>query len=169
MPERKVLVREGASERRRPAGHELGRVAAKLAAVFGTGLFMVGVIDLAILWTPFRFGTAGWEFAAVSRTFTNMPMITLGALMAPLAVGYLAGGLRTGVVKGVAAGYAFGVLVMVVLAGLYILSGVEVWQVTPPEGMSALKRAILKNGVEMVVYTGILASAAVVSWRFGKR
>ena len=136
MPERKVLVREGTSERRTLGGDELGRVAAKLGAVFGTGLFMVGVIDLAILWTPFRFGTAGWEFAMVSRTFTNMPMITLGALMAPLAVGYLAGGLRAGVVRGVAVGYGFAVLVMVVLAVLYVLSGVEVWQVTPPEAVS---------------------------------
>ena len=58
-----------------------------------------------------------------------------------------------------------GAVVVLVLGLLFGLSTIQVVSAAPPEAMSGLIKAVLKNGSEIVVYFGLLVLLTVVLWR----
>ena len=78
--------------------------AGSLFVAIGSGLAVVGLVDLAMLWYPMQLGSAGWEFAAVSRTFTNAPMTMVGLVL--VAFGLIRRGTHPAMIRGAAVVFA---------------------------------------------------------------
>lgn len=130
----------------------------------GSALAVVGVIDLSLVWFPMQLGTAGWEFAAVSRTFTNAPMTMVGLVL--MAFGLVRRGTRPTMVRRMSVLFAALSLVLVAMGMLFALAAPAVLaQAAGGAAASALKRAIFKNGVEIVVYPVMLLTVAAILWR----
>ena len=145
--------------RRNPDG-----TSASLLTATGAAFAIVGLVDLALLWFPLRFGSPAWEFGTLSRTFDSLPMTGLG--MAFVAFGLVRHPEWHPVwVRGAAILFALVTIGMVLLGVVYGLAAVVVVGQTPAEGLDALGRAILKNGVEIVVYSLVFGAIAVMLWR----
>lgn len=153
-------AKKGATHRRRdPDG-----TSASLLTAIGAAFAIVGLVDLSLLWFPLRFGIPAWEFGTLSRTFDNLPMTGLGLAL----VGF-------GVVRhpewhpawlrGASILFALVTVGIVVLGVVYGLAAVVVVGQTPVEGLDALGRAIVKNVVEIVVYSVVFGAIAVMLWR----
>jgi hypothetical protein len=82
---------------------------------FGLVLFGVGLVDLGLVWIPFRFGVGEWEFGTASRTFDSLALGTTGFVF--LAVAASARGWDV-VLRLLAAA---AVVIMVALLGAFIL------------------------------------------------
>ena len=122
-----------------------------LFLAIGSALAVVGLVDIGLLWYPVQLGSAGWEFATVSRTFTSAPMTLVGLVL--MASGLLRRGVSPGVVRGMAFGFAALSFLLVLLAMLFGLAApAALSQVSGEAAISALRRAMAKNVVEMVVY-----------------
>jgi hypothetical protein len=135
-----------------------------LFLALGTALAVVGAFDLALLWIPMQVGSAGWEFAAVSRTFTNVPMTMVGLVM--MAFGLVRRGTRPTMIRRVAVVFAVLSFVLVAMGLLFALAAPAVLsQASEGAAASALKRAIFKNGVEIVVYPAVLLVVAAILWQ----
>jgi len=132
--------------------------------VIGAAFALVGVIDLTLMWTPVRFGNPAWEFATLSRTFSNVPLTGLGLLL--VALGLVRHPDWDGLWVRVAAG-VFGLVtvLLVVLGVLYLTVLPAVIRETPVEGLDAVGNTVVKNGVEIVVYPIAFALIAVLLWR----
>jgi uncharacterized membrane protein YidH (DUF202 family) len=134
-----------------------------LFVTIGAALALVGLVDLGLLWFPMQLGTAGWEFAAVSRTFTNAPMTMMGLVL--VAVGLVRRGTGAVMMRRVAMLFALLSFVLVAMGMLFGLAAPAVLsQASGEAAVSALKRAMLKNGVEIVVYPITLLVLAAVLW-----
>lgn len=145
--------------RRNPDG-----TSASLLTATGAAFAIVGLVDLALLWFPLRFGSPAWEFGTLSRTFDSLPMTGLG--MALVAFGLVRHPeWHPAWVRGAAILFALVTIGMVLLGVVYGLAAVVVVGQTPAEGLDALGRAILKNGVEIVVYSLVFGAIAVMLWR----
>lgn len=134
-----------------------------LFVAIGSGLAVVGLVDLALLWFPMQMGTAAWEFATISRTFTNAPMTMVGLVL--IAVGLLRRGIRPIVIRRAAfvfAALSFVLVAMGMLFGLAVPAVLS--QASGDAASEALKRVILKNGIEIVVYPTVLLLIAVILW-----
>lgn len=134
-----------------------------LFLALGCALAVVGVFDLALLWVPMELGTAGWEFAAVSRTFTNAPMTMVGLVL--IAFGLVRRGTRPTMIRRASVAFAALSFVLVAMGLLYALAAPAVLSQASGEGATALKRAMLKNGVEIVVYPAVLMLIAAILWQ----
>ena len=128
---------------------------------------VVGMSDLALLWFPMQFGSVGWEFATISRTFTNAPMTMVGLIM--VAYGLVRRGASPVMVRGMAIGFVVLSMVLVGMGVLYASVAPAVLGQNSEEAAPQLARAIIKNGVEIVVYPlGLLGIAAILWHGVGK-
>lgn len=142
--------------------------AANVLAAIGVAFALVGFVDLAIMWTPVRFGTPGWEFATVTQTLTNVPLTTFG--LGLIAYGLLSHPSRHPLwTRGSAVVFGVLAVVLVGMGLLYVLSVPAVVQAASPEMAGALKRAVLKSGTEMVVYPLTFGLVSVLLWRAVRR
>lgn len=121
----------------------------EIITVLGCALVCVGGLDLVLLWVPFRFGVAEWEFGTVSRFLDGLPVLTVG-----LAILLVSGALNarawllwvTGIVS---------VLVWVaVLVGtvVYALDIPLALKATDPGLLLGLKKGVAKTLGEAAVY-----------------
>jgi hypothetical protein len=131
-----------------------------IGAVFG----VVGLVDLGMLWTPARLGTAAWEFATISQTFTNLPVPTFGLLFVTLGL-VLHPRRHPLWIRGAAAAFGIIALILVSMGLLFALSVPAVVGAASPEVIGALKRAILKNGTEIVAYPIAFGVLGMLLWR----
>ena len=110
-----------------------------------------------------QLGTAGWEFATVSRTFTNAPMTMVGAVL--VAFGLVWRGINPRVMRRVAVLFVALSLILLVMGMLYGLAAPAVWsQLSEAAAVNALKRTLVKNGLEIVVYPTVLLLIAAILW-----
>ena len=136
---------------------------ASLFVAIGSALAVVGLVDLAMVWFPLQLGTVGWEFAAVSRTFTNAPMTMMGLVL--VAFGLVRRGTRPAMMRGAAVVFAALSCILIAMGILFALSAPAVlFQASGEVASGVLKRAILKNGVEIVVYPTVLLVIAAILW-----
>jgi predicted cobalt transporter CbtA len=137
---------------------------ANMMVAVGAALVFVALVDVAIVWTPLRLGTPGWEFATISRTFTNVPMTAIGWVL--IAFGVVRHPDRHVFwTRGVAGAFAAMALILVAMGGVYLLSVPAVVREATPEVTDALKRALLKTGTEIVVYSTVFGLVSVILWR----
>ena len=130
----------------------------------GVAFALVGLVDLGLLWIPLRIGTPGWEFATVSRTFTNVPMTAFGLVL--VAYGLMRHPARHPVwTRGAAVVFGLLTFVLVVMGLLYALSVPAVYLQAGPDATEALTRAVIKNGTEIVVYPVVFALVSIMLWR----
>lgn len=160
------VVREPKPGRKGSQGAET--ITAKLFLASGTAFVAVGLVDLALLWTPFRFGTPAWEFATLSQTFSSLPFTGLGLVLA--AVGIVRHPSTRTVWVRVAA-IVFGViaLALVVLDFLYITVAPGIVRGTPTDGLDVVGTTLIKNGTEMLVYPIAFGVMSFFLWREAKR
>lgn len=137
---------------------------ANLFVVVGAAFAMIGLVDLGLLWTPVRIGTPGWEFATVSRTFTNVPMTAFGLVLVTYGL-IRHPARRPAWTRGAAVVFGVLALVLVAMGLLYALAVPAVINQAGPEAMEALKRAIIKNGIEIVVYPVVFGLVSIMLWR----
>ena len=158
--ERIVLRRERGALRVRGSD----TVAATVVTLLGTAFMVVGLVDLGLLWNPPDFGSSSWEFATLSQTFDSLPMTTLG--LGLLAFGFLlqprSRPLQVRVIAGV---FGLATICLLALGVLYFTVAPEVMRQAPPEAVTALNRAIVKNVAEIIIYPVTFASLTVVLWR----
>lgn len=137
---------------------------ANMMVAVGAALVFVALVDVAIVWTPLRLGTPGWEFATISRTFTNVPMTAIGWVL--IAFGVVRHPDRHVFwTRGVGAAFAAMALILLGMGVVYWLSVPAVVREATPEVTGALKRALLKTGTEIVVYTTVFGFVGVMLWR----
>jgi len=139
-------------------------LASWILSLFGISFVVVGMTDLTLLWIPTQFGSATWEFGTLSRTFDSLPMTGLGFGL--LAFGTVYRG-RIGAewVRGIAVLFGLAALLLIALGLLYATAVPTVIQQTPPEALSAINRAVVKNIVEIVTYPLVLLWVGIVVWR----
>ena len=144
--------------------HDPDKTAGSLFVAIGSALAVVGLVDLALLWFPMQLGTAGWEFAAVSRTFTSAPMTMVGLVL--IAFGLVRRGTRPTMIRKVAMGFVALSFVLVAMGMLFGLAAPAVLSQASgePAATAALKRAMVKNGIEIVVYPTVLLVIATILW-----
>lgn len=136
---------------------------ANMMVAVGAALVLVALVDVAIVWTPLRLGTPGWEFATISRTFTNVPMTAIGWVL--IAFGVVRHPDRHVFwTRGVAAAFAAMALILLGMGAVYALSVPAVVREATPGVTDALKRALLKTGTEIVVYTTVFGLVSVILW-----
>lgn len=135
-----------------------------LFLALGVALTVVGAVDLGLLWVPLQLGTAGWEFAAVSRTFSNAPMTRFGLVL--IAFGLVRRGTGPKMIRRVSVVFAVLSFVLVAMGLLFALAAPAVLaQAAEGAATGALKRAMLKNGVEIVVYPAVLLVISAILWQ----
>ncbi len=138
--------------------------AANLFMTVGSAFVLVGLVDLGLLWIPVRIGTAGWEFATVSRTLTNMPMTAFGLVL--VTFGFLRNPARhPGWTRGISVVFGLVALVVAAMGLLYALAAPAVVKQAGPDALEALTRAIIKNGTEIVVYPVTFGFVSIMLWR----
>jgi hypothetical protein len=130
----------------------------------GAAFTIVGLVDLALLWYPLRFGNVAWEFGTLNTTFDELPMTALGVALVTL--GLIAHPRLGGMwVRAAAVFYVVATVLLVALAVLYGLSAIEVMGRAPEESMGLLRRAVLKNAAEIAAYVAASGLVAVICWR----
>ena len=130
----------------------------------GAAFAFVGLVDLTLLWLPLRFGNTSWEFGTLAQTFASIPMPALGVVLLAFGLArhpqWPAGLMRVlSVLLGVCT------LVLVGMGALFAMTVRMVVAQTPPEGLDAIGRAIVKGGVEVTAYSLLLGVLAVMLWR----
>ena len=165
----KVILDSGRERRR--ARYEIvdaEATSALLVITIGLAFALVGLIDLALLWTPLGFGSPMWEFTTLSQTFSNWPLTGLGLLLA--AYGLVrhpgTGGLWAAVAAVV---FALVALVLAVMAVLYITVVPTVLRAAPVQGVQVMGRAVYKVLAEAVIYPIVFGAIATILWRGLKR
>lgn len=139
-----------------------------LLGLLGGAFALVGLVDLGLLWYPPDFGNAGWEFGTLSRTLDSVPMAGLGfGLLAFAAVRHP--GRRGGWVRVVGVLFVLAALVFVAMGAMYATVVPEVVSRSPAESALAMNRAVIKNFVEVVVYTLVFGTIGFKLWRTVER
>jgi hypothetical protein len=137
---------------------------ASLLVAIGSAFAVVGLADLALLWTPLRFGNPAWEFATLSQTFTNVPMAGLGLLL--MAYGLVRHPHSSALsVRVAAVVFLLVAAILAALGMLYVTVAPEVLRQAAPETADAVGRTIIKNAVEVIAYPLVFAAIGVFLWR----
>lgn len=142
-----VVGQPGGSEARthRPPGPEW-----QILLVVGLLFVVVGLVDIALVWYPARFGVAEFEFASVSASLNSLPVVTMGVALLVAASSKLA--LRK---------TAWLALAVIVLLGLLVLVGGVLFGLTVPLALQAeveptiltgIKKQVAKGAVQLVAY-----------------
>lgn len=130
----------------------------------GGAFLLVGLADLVPLWIPPRFDSVGWEFATVGRTLDGLPMPLLGLVL--VTYGLLRRpGMGDRALPGLAAVHGVAALALLALGLLLLTVAPAVIAVTPPESLDALRRSLVRHGMQAVAYPIVLVTAAILFWR----
>lgn len=135
-----------------------------LLVAIGLALTVVGLVDLVLLWLPFRFENAAWVFGTVTQTFDSVPTVGLGALLLTYGlVRHPDTGART---VRVASIVSLGIALVLLLAGLrYVAAVPSVFAEAPAQSIDSLRRSVIQNAVEMAVYVVACLYTAGLLWR----
>jgi len=128
----------------------------------GLAFLIVGGADLLLTWLPAQFGNREWEFGTVTSTLNGLPVPMLG--MAAMLWAASEGRRRW-----LAALSLVAALVML----LGILGGLVLWGTGIPLALGAvpaqaavgLKKALVKTGVQGIVYPLLLVYMIRRAWR----
>lgn len=121
---------------------------------FGWILGLIGLTDLLLVWYPPAFGNAGWEFATIDRSFSAVPLFTVGLAAVMVAAWARA---RTVQVRLIAW--------LMIVAALLMAAGFVLFLLNAPIAVqmagdvsTGVKKAIVKTTLVAVVLTaGFLA------------
>ena len=153
-----ATAREGAGARSGRNTHFAWRA----ASWFGWLLLIVGVMDMALVWYPLRPGNPSWEFGAVDLSFSTLPVFTIGfgtVLAATLALGRRRLATFLGLIS---------ILVALVCIGGYLLFLSDVplaLRNSPPQVLTGVKKAILRNSVFGVTFATAYLAAGIAILR----
>jgi hypothetical protein len=137
-----------------------------LLAASGTAVFMIGWVDLALLWIPWDFGNVEWEFGTIGAHMAAMPLSTVGlALLAAGAVGHGWRGLTLALA--IIAGLILAFLVAI--GAVYALTLPVAYGGAPPGMRLVLWKAMGKTSGFLVIYATFHGWMAVYLWRTGRR
>jgi hypothetical protein len=167
-PERPDQSRRDRIVLRRAAGllrvRQSQAVGATVMTLLGTAFIVVGMVDLGLLWSPLNLGRVSWEFATLSQTFDSLPMTGLGFGL--LAFGFLhQPRSRPLQVRLMSMIFGLATLFLIGMAVMYFTVAPEVMRQAPPEAMTALNRAVVKNVAEIIIYPVTFGTIAVLLWR----
>jgi len=108
------------------------------SVLYGVGwLFLIlGVMDVGLLWVPFRFGVPEYEFASAGSMLDALPLPTMGLvfILAGGGARHKTGGVRL-------------VIVISLLAALVVLAAAVLYALTVPLALNAVQPG-LKLGIE---------------------
>lgn len=130
--------------------------------MLGTGVFLVGIVDVALLWWPVRLGDVQWEFGVTSGTFESLPLSTIGLALLGSAFTALSVRNAARVTAGLFAVLALGVLAAFILYGL---AAAEVLHAVDAATRPVAIRAVVKTGVFGVTYVALYATLAAYLWK----
>lgn len=128
----------------------------------GLAFLIVGGTDLLLTWFPAQLGNREWEFGTVTSTLNGLPVPMLG--MAAMVWAASEGRRRwLGVVT----------LVVAIVLLIGILGGLILWgtgiplaiRAVPAQAAVGLKKALVKTGVQGIVYPLLLAYMVRRAWR----
>lgn len=158
----------GEARTRRLALRDPRATGASLFVVVGLALTAIGVVDLALLWSPLGFGDAIWEFGTLSRTLDGVPLPALG--LALTIYGLVMHPRAWPVwVRVFAVLFAATALALIVLALIWGTAVPEVLRQTPAEALGTLKRSIVKSVVQFAAYSLASGVMAWLLWRGARR
>jgi len=182
MTGHRVLVTDSSHESSRAALPPATlAVVAPILIAMGAVLAIAGIVDVAPLYWPLRFGDAEWEFGAIAQTLNAMPLPSLG--LALVAVGVWARGGRPIWCRALAITF-LGAAAVVTLLGIIFLLDVPVALralaratavarqrgVTPNPGVaSGLHRGIAKAVAFAAIYVLGYATIGLTMWRGVRR
>jgi hypothetical protein len=135
------------------------------ASWFGALLMLVGLADMALVWYPLRPGNPSWEFGAVDLSFSTLPVLTIGfaaLLAATVALGRLRFAMLLGVIS---------ILIALVCMGGYLLFLSDVplaLRNSPPEILFGVKKAIFRNSIFGVLFSGAYLAAGIATLRHAR-
>ena len=131
----------------------------------GLAMAIAGWLDIALAWVPPRFGSREWEFATISRTFDGMALGSLGLSL--FGVGLVLRQYRrllalTAVLTGALT------LVLLALAGLYLLNVPVAFQSAEDQILLLLKVAVGRTSTFILVYLGLYGWLTWFFWRHSR-
>ncbi|MGH7703640.1 MAG: hypothetical protein ACREMO_11130 [Gemmatimonadales bacterium] len=139
----------------------------RLFGLIGVLFTAMGLVNLTIAWYPIRIGTPEWEFGAIAAFLDATPSFTLGLCL--LLGSALAAGRRgrSRMVVAVLLAMAF----LVLAAGvLYATTApIALSHVNSAGALGAVKKALAKSGVEIIVLPVGLLWLGIVGWRASSR
>lgn len=157
-----ILINEPAGPRR-PVPVQDFMLGWRLLFVLGWLFTVVGLLNTALLWYPFRFGIPEYEFGSVAASLDGLPVTMMGLTLA------LAGSRARG--KDGAALLA--TVLLWAVAVLVIAGGVLYWlnvplalqQVTEPVIRTGIKKSMAKVTVQALVYPAAMIALAIMGSR----
>ena len=135
--------------------------------LIGVVFTAMGLVNIAIAWYPIRLGTPEWEFGAIAAFLDATPSFMLGLTL--LLASALAQGKR---------GRSWVVVAVILLLMLIVLAGGVLYATTAPVALShvssggalaAVKKALGKAGVQIIVLPVGLLWLGIVGWRGSSR
>lgn len=131
----------------------------------GGAFLIVGLVDLALLWVPVRFGNVAWEYATISRTYDSLPLAGLGAgLLAYIAV--RSPKARFGWVRSCAAFFALMTLGVVALGLMFVTDVPAIaGQIGLDDAGTGPFRAIVRLAIQAIIYPACFGAVALLIFR----
>ncbi len=154
----------GGEERSGSGVREARKTGLFLLGALGASFWIVGLVDLGLLWYPFNFEQTAWEFATLSRTLDSVPMSGLGLGLLTFAV-VSHPEVEPAWVRAMSALFVLAAVAFAVMGLLYATAVPEVLSGTAPENVASVHKAVMKNGLEAVVYTVAFGWVGVRLWR----
>lgn len=162
----KVLVRDKKGSPEKPVRTADASIGWTVAIAGGVAIAIVGWTDILMAWYPLQFGSLEWEFGTISRTFDGLPLGTVGLL--GIVAGLAAGGRRRGMLV-MSAILAVITLVLIGLAGLYLLDAAPAWAASAPPVRETLKVAFIRTPIFIVTYVVLYSWMTWFTWRQWRR
>ena len=135
----------------------------KVAAWIGSLFLVVGAVESVPLWIPFSIGNVEWEIGTVSRFYDTVPTLALG-LVFLLAAGKGLGWLWQ--VRLLAVLMLLVAVFMLLASALYLTDLPQTLRVMNQTGLALpLKKAIVKTGVQSIVYPVAFVWLSIVGLR----
>lgn len=126
-------------------------------------LLFAGLVDMALLLYPVRFGDVDWEFGVLSQAIDALPLSTVGAILLSSGVRALGRPTLTRVtaILFFVAALALG-MVLVILA---LAFGSALDAMNDPQAAPAIKRILFKAGVNGLAYLSGYFILGIMLWR----
>jgi len=140
------------------------RTASEVFIAVGGGLWLVGAVELLLLWLPMDPGNIAWRFGTVSRTIEALPPAAVGAAL--LTFGLLRHPNARGAAS-MALSVVFGLLaaVFVGLGVLYLSAVPTAFAQASGTTVQPLRGAVVRTLFTVVVAVATSGAVAVVLWR----
>ena len=164
-PQRLVVADSGQQSSRGARSDQL--LAWSVLGISGFLFFMVGALDVLLVWYPLNFGVPDWEFFVISASLNGLPAPTIGlALMGASAVAH--GHLTRARVCAALLGL-ISVLVVVLLVIFATNVPIALKAQVAPGADVGVKKAIVKVAGQALFYPVFLAWIAKRIWTRGSR